>query len=584
MLAYDSPPTPYECAYMADRIYGEGEGEFIINTYTWKSIKTSSRSDTGYRGIAYRQEEKKQIVIVHRGTVPPLIPNWISNAFIALGILEFHSHHEARHFSKCVRKIYSIAGCSFFEVGHSLGAIHAELNALDFDNGKAITFDSPGISEDMLEQMGVNRDNSRISTYLNSPNIVNTANPHIGEVTRVYASHITHEHTFEKVGDYCKLPDTTVPPLLKQILLAIGSLFIFCFGKSFIPKIVVNLVEKFLTSIVFLVPTLFGMAYLFFSNIINYQLESHSMKRILNQFKSETGHPILSKKVESWPSRYINFGHVAKNSVWGLKYSYIPYFIHTMLKSRDSCELNQEFETKIENMTNYKVSKPIIYIADKRLNEDDHASLIDFYDEIVNEYNYFFNSPNDLLTLRENLDDHLLELNTKIRLSDLPSLESTVKPFYQRAIVFLCTPKLLVVPIVILSILYYQKVKAANLYKKDYMNYRECAQGKHWRDVQWCAETWTKSSLKAHWFADKVFLLTFLACSFFLIGLWTAAFFINRNWIKNSTEQKHHKNLKHHFDEQNQAFEFRTTPFFAKTNRDSRKKHEIYEYDLSKAD
>ncbi|OQV12925.1 hypothetical protein BV898_12846 [Hypsibius exemplaris] len=78
-------------------------------------------------------------------------------------------------------------------VGHSLGAVTAELCAVKF-GVECITFDSPG-SLEILQTVDRYRDllmspgHVRITNYFSAPNIVNTLNGHPGESIRLFLPH-----------------------------------------------------------------------------------------------------------------------------------------------------------------------------------------------------------------------------------------------------------------------------------------------------------------------------------------------------------------------------------------------------------
>ena len=72
--------------------------------------------------------------------------------------------------------------------GHSLGAVLAELCALEV-NSSAVTFESPGTRPMAQSLFGLDDhslDNASIVCYNAAPNAINTTNPHLGKIIRIF--------------------------------------------------------------------------------------------------------------------------------------------------------------------------------------------------------------------------------------------------------------------------------------------------------------------------------------------------------------------------------------------------------------
>lgn len=148
---------------------------------------------SGYFAAAYKVTigNRKLVIIAHCGTVVS------ENGDLAVDILmSFNLLHIqfalAREFTmKVLTKIQDnkdeYKNHTIYHTGHSLGAILAEVSAMEHDHHYAVTFESPG-SYDLLERFNKNHIHKaldRVTTYLAAPNFINTLKPHIGKCFQI---------------------------------------------------------------------------------------------------------------------------------------------------------------------------------------------------------------------------------------------------------------------------------------------------------------------------------------------------------------------------------------------------------------
>ncbi|KAI2795582.1 hypothetical protein BLOT_016629 [Blomia tropicalis] len=200
---------PYNMCKFADIVYydykDEGKEKYIKSLPKgWRLLATARNPYkwNGYFGATFWHPEREQVVIAHR------VPSQISSAVT-------FSHYVQRIFDEVDKEW----GTHFkiFITGHSLGAWLAQictfsvkyLTIMDDDNtyfvksmkeghhAHTVVFDSPGCKP-MLQQLqrefDVRYDNVEklpidsldITSYLSAPNQVNTCNPHVGKIYRVF--------------------------------------------------------------------------------------------------------------------------------------------------------------------------------------------------------------------------------------------------------------------------------------------------------------------------------------------------------------------------------------------------------------
>ncbi len=161
----------------------------------------------GYFGRAYINTKNNQIIIAHRGTdidlnllkgksiefskdinFMDLIRDVDDNYDVFQGKIPHQQLAAARYFTALVKLDYEEKHGEknpvIIHTGHSLGAILAELSAVE-NNGKAVTFESPGSSpmvEKVLETNNIDKNSFKIITYNNVPNSINRTHPPAGKV------------------------------------------------------------------------------------------------------------------------------------------------------------------------------------------------------------------------------------------------------------------------------------------------------------------------------------------------------------------------------------------------------------------
>jgi len=245
--------SSYDYAIFSKFVYGEST---ISLPDGWEIYNTSPiESDSGYAGQAYINRSTGEVVIAHRGTEPTTTGDLIADLQLALDAIPTQYTNDLTNFVSQVKAQMTIEGLNTNGIsytGHSLGGVLAQLSVIEeFKNGntsaQAVVFDSPGVTLDMVgEILSYSLDPSlassmNITNYLTAPNLVNTTNDHdFGTDIRIYP-------------DYD--PDSTL-----------------------------------------------GMPFSYASYLIDYTLQQHDMLGIIAQFSTETGEPIASSSVTSWPS------------------------------------------------------------------------------------------------------------------------------------------------------------------------------------------------------------------------------------------------------------------------------------------
>jgi pimeloyl-ACP methyl ester carboxylesterase len=188
-------PFDWEYAVLAQQVYLKkpspppnweeyGDSDKVIDS------DGNSMSRSGFFAATYVNKIAKVIAIVPRGTTE--IDNYLTDIRIVFN--EFDRSHicadvYAEHTLQKIKSDKQLDGYSVVFVGHSLGALHAQLLAYQF-NTTAITFDGPGAYELLKKKaQGAALDEGRLKklrSYLSRPNYVNTAGKHVGERIRIY--------------------------------------------------------------------------------------------------------------------------------------------------------------------------------------------------------------------------------------------------------------------------------------------------------------------------------------------------------------------------------------------------------------
>jgi hypothetical protein len=170
----------------------------------WKVIATAPDNSNGYFAAAFANGNR--VVIAHRGTDLKNLATLKADLQIAGRNVPDQYTNAKKFVSQVMANSQKIASPVYFQTGHSLGAILAELAAAEF-NTNAVTFESPG-SRPIIQKMAsgaqlktylANAD-AKVSTYNAAPNMINTVNGHVGTLYRIYpACDAGGPHT---LGDY----------------------------------------------------------------------------------------------------------------------------------------------------------------------------------------------------------------------------------------------------------------------------------------------------------------------------------------------------------------------------------------------
>ena len=220
-------PTPHVLAQFASKAYldyetGETDAQYETRLDLpdgWKLLTTASNDSktNGYFGAAYWNPEHQQVVIAHRGTKPTNLGAIFTDVIGVMFKLYVWQMESAGTFAhKVVEVLRGVRGVSFqlFFTGHSLGGWLAQITTFTTEYLKTdskiflqsnndqnfhphtIVFDSPGC-KDMLLQMrnayfarldvgSIDIEHLDITSYLSAPNRINTCNTHVGTVYRIF--------------------------------------------------------------------------------------------------------------------------------------------------------------------------------------------------------------------------------------------------------------------------------------------------------------------------------------------------------------------------------------------------------------
>lgn len=240
--------------------------------------------------------------------------------------------------------------------GYSTGAAAAELFACR-DGIKAVTFESPGckhlIDADYRFQ---NYQKENIICYFLAPNKLNTLHPHIGELYRLYVSHILgNQHIFTNA--LCSAAASI--ERTSQKLCVIFTLYNLLF-YNVEPKPLIGdfrfMVFLFLLSVVILGYKSATVEKRPSLDNYNWFLNQHSLESILSCFDQESGLPQRKSLMETWPSiedlEKIPKGPFEQKEPFKFFRDYRKG-IATIFR------LNEVIEEKIKMINNYKVLKDI---------------------------------------------------------------------------------------------------------------------------------------------------------------------------------------------------------------------------------
>lgn len=182
------PPAPYVYALLSSLAYEPVTSPNILELTRlgWRRY-TMSRHDgtndaSGYFGLAYLNDETCQLIIAHRGTDEIVtLKDLDDDLHLSLGVAPEQFRSAVLFIERVRLMIVDEEPCgesyTLSFTGHSLGGALAELSAAwwEYEFTTAVTFDSPGVQ--YIEDAA-----SRITSYLAAPNVVNTANAHVGKI------------------------------------------------------------------------------------------------------------------------------------------------------------------------------------------------------------------------------------------------------------------------------------------------------------------------------------------------------------------------------------------------------------------
>lgn len=280
-------PTHYEFAYFSYAVYNDNDGKLPEG---WDVVGTAEQYDLaqkGYFGVAYFHAQRNILIIAHRGTdvgeKDELVDDLWADFDIALSELP-QQWDSAEKFYRLITECYLNA--KKFVTGHSLGGCLGALTAWQF-KVSGVLFDPPGsleiiqtfLAKDVIDPLSI-----PVVSYLSHPDLVNTANHHVGDVKHVPIllspnNLDTLERRIRKFED----ENLSFP------LLAIINFY----GKPFIKgKIKSQGIEP---------EKFYSVAEEIYKAAVIH-LSRHSMEEMLNAFNNDIGMPHKVFKVKKWPS------------------------------------------------------------------------------------------------------------------------------------------------------------------------------------------------------------------------------------------------------------------------------------------
>jgi tetratricopeptide (TPR) repeat protein len=333
--------------------------------------------ETGYKSVLYINKQTKHLVLAFQGIklkikdfflqdnniIGSTVYSMIANKEIAPQTVYSYIHTKLTvDLCKQERKFYSL---SF--TGHGFGAWLAEqaiyfsmkefsFKGFEFDNVKAVTFDSPG-SFEYLKQLNSSNiydkkklfdlSDLNIVTYLSAPNFMNTCNKHIGKVYRVFSKESKNNkiNTNKIITDMIEsIPNKTIKKKIKN-----------CYDDNL--KNTVNKLTFHLNGFI--------------------SLFDDGLKLILNEFDINEGKPLKYKEMNDWPKFEFTPSDNFKNN-----FQNIFDFQHVIDCVPDGGLIPDKAKQFVRKGINFIVNKAVTFISDKLLNG--LTVIINFMIEIIN--------------------------------------------------------------------------------------------------------------------------------------------------------------------------------------------------------
>jgi tetratricopeptide (TPR) repeat protein len=333
--------------------------------------------ETGYKSVLYINKQTKHLVLAFQGIklkikdfflqdnniIGSTVYSMIANKEIAPQTVYSYIHTKLTvDLCKQERKFYSL---SF--TGHGFGAWLAEqaiyfsmkefsFKGFEFDNVKAVTFDSPG-SFEYLKQLNSSNiydkkklfdlSDLNIVTYLSAPNFMNTCNKHIGKVYRVFSTESKNNkiNTNKIITDMIEsIPNETIKKKIKN-----------CYDDNL--KNTVNKLTFHLNGFI--------------------SLFDDGLKLILNEFDINEGKPLKYKEMNDWPKFEFTPSDNFKNN-----FQNIFDFQHVIDCVPDGGLIPDKAKQFVRKGINFIVNKAVTFISDKLLNG--LTVIINFMIEIIN--------------------------------------------------------------------------------------------------------------------------------------------------------------------------------------------------------
>ncbi len=160
-----------------------------ITVYDWKRIASTNENNLNYFGAAFLNASTRQLVIVHLGVSPSKLHDPTSNMLFVKPIME--AYKEAKLFTQNMQNLYGQLVDEVSETGFGVGAVFAQLNAIEFSRTTpTVTFECTGVKSYLTEQQLARLQNVNIVNVLSAPNFMNCANGQVGELIRIYIPHV----------------------------------------------------------------------------------------------------------------------------------------------------------------------------------------------------------------------------------------------------------------------------------------------------------------------------------------------------------------------------------------------------------